>query len=91
MIIWQLLGRVHTLTEKRKAKKLKPIRTRGKTGNRQAKCTAYYYYCEFRLASAFPFSVFPSRYESGLSAVTIWTIIISSNYLNTIIFYYHFK
>ena len=31
MIIWQLLGRVHTLTEKRKAKKLKPIRTRGKT------------------------------------------------------------
>ena len=81
MIIWQLLGRFHTLTEKRKAKKLKPIRTRGKTEADKRNVlpitiTASY---DWLLLFRFPF------FHQGMNPalVTIWTTIISSNNLNT--------
>jgi len=40
-----------------------------KDRSKQAKSTVYYY-CEFRLASAFPLPVFPPRCELGLRMVS---------------------
>ena len=46
------------LVKKTESGKAEANRNSRKDRNRQAKCTAY---CEFRLASAFPLSTFPSK------------------------------
>jgi len=57
-------GRVHNLTEKQKAEKWKPIRTRA--GNKRYIPLFCFYYQEFWLVPPFLLFAFPSRCKSAL-------------------------
>jgi len=58
------LGQVHTLTEKQKTKKRKPIGTRS-SSRQYISLICFCPFCKFWLASAFSLSVSPSRCEPG--------------------------